>query len=190
MKKSCVTLALICFCSGLAWAQGYPTVGFYDTMEYTYCYGDVEVLVAKDIYGAIWLPPEIAAITACEFAISNLPESGPLGIRTDYWTTPLVIGEPVWGIALAWSEPQQGPWVLIGRLNFFMIDPAWIGDDHHMLVVETQGSYNLAIVDDHFEEHDAIGGYYHFNCTDVLDCGCFHCTGTAVTSWGSLKALY
>ncbi len=192
MKKVMVAFLLLVGVSSFAAAQGVPTIGIYEDVDYTICYGDVEVYVAHDVFVVANLTPEIPGITAVEFRVDNLPEENPaLGIRTDSWTSTLVIGDLGYDIAIAWDSMQPGPWVLIGTLSFFMIDPTWIGADHLMTVAPGLTCDCLVVVDDVFEEHDADGGWFTFNCSNPTDCLCFDdLTATEDASWGTIKALY
>jgi hypothetical protein len=187
MKKLMVALLLV-LVSSTAFAQN-PTIGIYEDVDYSFCYGDIEVFVQKTIYVTAWLPPEIAGITAVEFKIDNLPAAG-LGIVTPAWSSPLVIGDPAWDISVAWAGPQAGPWVQIGTLSFLMIDAAWIGPDYVMTIMEGNDCECLVVVDDNFVEFPADGGMYTFNCSNPDQCECFDSIPTEATNWGSVKALY
>ena len=187
MKKLIATLLLLAASSSLVLAQGMPTIGIYDDANYTICYGNISQYVTKTVYFAAWLPPEIPSMTACEFAVSGLP--GPAeAILTPTWTTTLVIGTLDYDLALAWTNPQVGPWVLLGTLAIFPL--AAFPMDDLMTVVPGQACLCLTIVDGDFVEHDAAGGMYTFNCSDPAGCLCFEETATEDLNWGSLKSLY
>ena len=188
MKKLMVALLLV-LVSSTAFAQ-VPTIGIYDDVDYTVCFGDLVPYVQKEIFVVAWLPPDIADITAVEFKIDNLPPAGADGIITPAWNSDLVIGDVGWDISIAWPGPQAGPYVLIGSLSFLMINDTWIGLDHVMMVMAGMDCDCLVVVDDNFVEHTAEGGKYTFNCSDPEQCGCFEDIPTEATSWGSVKALY
>jgi hypothetical protein len=187
MKKLMVALLLV-LVSSSAFAQN-PTIGIYEDMDYTICFGDLELYVQKAISVVAWLPPDILGVTAVEFKIDNLP-SGANGIVTPAWNSDLVIGDPNWDISIAFPEAQPGPFVLIGTLSFLMIDVSWVGPDHVIMIQAGNDCDCLVIVDDVFNEHTADGGMYTFNCTNPDACDCFLETPTEDASWGSVKALY
>jgi hypothetical protein len=191
MPRLCAAAFLFLLGAGMfSLAQGAATIGCYDDPNYTLCYGDIEQYVAKTVYVALWLPPEIYSIRSCKFRIDNLPLTGPEGIRTDYWTSDFAIGDPSSGISLHWGSPQVGVWVLLGEMEFFMIQETWIGEDHVMtpvgLPVAGQDFYIMF-------ESESIE--YTFNCTDPWECLCIEGYSrdgllASETSWGSIKSLY
>ncbi len=192
MKKIAITLLLILSASSIALGQGYPAIGMFSDTDYVFCYEDVEQYLTTTIYVAAYLPPEIDGITAAEFRIDNLPENDAYGIVTLNWATDLVIGDPWWGIALAFTDPVPGPYAPLGSIDFFMIDPVWIGDDHLMVVAASYDSGLLVVVDDEFNTIDALGWMFTFNCTDISTCWCEDDISSPVedSSWGAVKALY
>ncbi len=126
------------------------------------------------------MPASIPAITAAEFRIDNyIGDLGPACVlATPAWNTPLVIGDPGWGIALAFSPALAGPVAFLGSINLFLLDAVCVSDDYEMWVLESNDSGNLVVVDEQFNEVDAIGYRYTVNCT-TGDCPCEDGTATA-----------
>ncbi len=188
MKRLVITLLLLAAMSSIAAAESY--IGMFDDVQATICYGDTEVYVTKSVHFIAYLDPEIPAITAAEFSVPNLPESGALGIVTASWNTTLVIGNLDYGIALAFSDPVPGPLAALGTVDFFPIDAAWIGADYLMEVLAAQDSGNLVVVDDGFVTIPVLGGNYTFNCSNPDECDCVDSVPVSPTSWSAVKALY
>ena len=147
-----------------------PIIGVFEDEDATTCDGPILLYMNKTIYVYAILPPEIPAITAAEFRIQNLPETGPGGIVSAAWNTPLVIGEPGWGIALAFSPALAGPIAFLGSISLFMLQEDWIGDDYELWVTPSNDSDKLVVVDHCFEEIDARGYIYTFNCSNECYC--------------------
>ncbi len=169
--------ALPCIGSGTGGSGGGTNyIGMFADEGADLCYGDIDLYVTFTTYVYAIIAPEIFGITAAEFRIDNLPEPGPGGLVTQNWAPPLVIGDPWWGIAIAFTEPQPGPLVLLGTLDFFMIDESWIGEDYWTGVSHSNESGLLVIVDDDFVTHDAMGMQFTFNCTNPSACDCIEAT--------------
>ena len=188
MKKLLVALLALVAMSSMALAQA-PVIGIFDNDDAVQCDGIIEAYVARDIFVFAVLT-DIPAITAAEFSISNyVGDLGPAcAIVSAAWNTPLVIGDPGFGIALAFSPALPGPNAFLGSINIFLLDAACIGDDYEMWILASQDSDKLVVVDEQFNEIDAVGYRYTFNCTG--ECPCEEGTATDNTSWGSVKALF
>jgi hypothetical protein len=104
--------------------------------------------------------------------------------------SPLTIGDAlgVDGFSIAFTGCQEGPVVLLGTLNFFVINPqGWPAPNSVWCIVPTNDSGNLAVVDCDYVTVPADGWCFIANCTDgACDCG----VATEDTSWGAVKALY
>ncbi len=187
--KRILLILILCAISSAAFAQD-PVIGVFEDIDATICWGDLEVYVTKTIYVTAILPPGIPAITAAEFRVDHwLGDEGPdCAIVTYNWNTPLVIGDIGWNLALAFSPSLPGPTAVMGEISYFLLDAACVGTDWHMNVQAGHDSGKLVVVDEAYNEIDADGYFYTFNCT--AECWCEHCTAATATSWGVVKALY
>jgi hypothetical protein len=136
------------------------------------CYQDLPVGVATDIEVFAILDESIESITVAGFRIDNLPPTGEDGIVTEYWNADLTLGNAYDGIVVAFTTPVPGPVVHLGRLECFMINPSWVGDDHQMTVMEHPDVQLLYIIDGNSNEIPVLGGQHTFNCTDPQACPC------------------
>ena len=188
MKKLMVALLALVAISSLAYAQA-PVIGIFDNDGAVECDGVISQYVNKDIFVYAILT-DIPAITAAEFSISNyVGDLGPACVIVGTaWNTPLVIGTPGYGIALAFSPALPGPNAFLGMISVFLLDALCIGDDYEMWVVASQDSDKLVVVDENFNEVDAHGYRYTFNCS--TECFCDIVVATSASSWGSVKALF
>ena len=187
MKRLTIVLVTLCAMSSMALAA--PVIGVFENTDATVCWGDIEPYVMKSIYVSAILI-DIPAITAAEFSVANwFGDEGPECVLVTYlWNTDLVIGDLGYGIALAFSPALPGPVAIMGQIDLFLLDASCVGTDWHMQVSPAGGSGNLVVVDENFNEIPAIGYFYTFNCTE--ECWCEHCTPTAVSNWGAIKALF
>jgi len=161
---------------GLAYTPPAPgQIGLYLDLEAQRCLGPLDGpnQLAQVRVLAV-LPEGVESITAAEFRIAGLPASGfpPSGMWTATWSSSLVIGDPVGGMAIAWSDPQPGPIVEIGYIIFASNQQGdWIGADHQLSVVPWT---NLAVVDAEGAYEIAVGGgEFTFNCSDPPSCVCY-----------------
>lgn len=119
-----------------------------------------EVLV--HVIAELW---EDEAVTAAEFGFWNLPVDQC--VINEYWNTPLVIGNAVDGVSLAFQPPLEGPRAYLGSLGF--IAHTEVGDDYLFSVARHPDSDLLIIVNEDFLEVDMYGWNHTFNCTDPED---------------------
>ena len=169
---------------GIGGGGGNPFLGVYADELAVICYSDQFQYQSAAVYVSALLPPWLPGITAAEFSIDNLPATGPRGIRTDLWNTDLVIGEPGYGVALAFSPPLGGPIAILGTLEFFELEDSWIGQDHRLEVAPSQDSGNLVVVGVDFVEYFCEPGHFTFNCTGALgDCDCNVATAVALSDF-------
>ncbi len=191
MKRSISILAVLLLAASFTvGAQAQPTIGLFDDPSGVNCDGDIAPFENVTVY-VVAILADIDEITAAEFHIDRIPEPGDFGLRTDNWATPLVIGSVEYGIALAFNPPQPGPTVLLGSLDFFMIDDSWVGSNHCMDVEPSLDSDQLVLVDGNYEAVDAFGYVYTFNTTgDYLCWMCIDITPTEKSSFSTLKSLY
>ena len=131
-------------------------------------------------------------ITAAEFRVDNLPPNGYEfgGIISETWSSEVTVGELGWDFSIAWVTPQPGPFVAIGQLDFLMLDPDWIGEDHVMKIREGNACECLVMVDELFLTQDVFGGWWTWNCTEYWFCPCIGWTAAQDSDWGAVKALY
>jgi hypothetical protein len=188
MKKLMVALLALVALSSMAYAQQ-PAIGvFANEGGPEACDLTLPNLVPTSIYVMAILPESIPAITAAEFRIENLLEDPACVSLTQTWNTDLVIGNANWGIALAFSPPLAGPLALLGTLTYLQFVEGCVGDDFVMVVMESNDSGNLVVVDTDYNEIDAAGFMFTFNCTGV--CFCEEASAAQSTNWGSVKALF
>ncbi|MBM4118095.1 choice-of-anchor D domain-containing protein [bacterium] len=161
---------------GLAYTPPAPgQIGLYLDLQAQICQGPLDGpnQLAQVRVPAV-LPEGVESITAAEFRIAGLPTSGfpPNGMWSATWSSSLVIGDPVGGMAIAWSTPQPGPIVEIGYFIFVTNQQGnWIGPDHQLsvvpwttlAVVDAEGAYDIAVG----------GGDFTFNCSDPPSCVCY-----------------
>ncbi len=161
-----------CFGTATGGGGGNPFLGLYGDQNAVYCELDVPLYQPASVYVTALLPYWLPGITAAEFAIDNLPASGNGGIVTYNWNTMLVIGEPGYGVALAFSPWLPGPLAQLGTIELFPISPNWIGADHRMTIVPSQGSGNMVVVGTDYVEYWCEPGHITLNCEGGLPGGC------------------
>ncbi len=189
MKKLLTLIAILALTAGAAGADTY--IGLFGQPHAINCYGDTEALSTTTVHVVVWMDIDFTGqISAVEFFIDNLPESGVDGLITENWNTELTIGYLSYGIALAFPDPLQGPLAYLGSIEFFTIEPTWIPDDYTMNVGASRASDTLAIVDQDGITFPVAGGQYTFNCTDVGACDCLESVAVGEASWSGVKALY
>lgn len=149
---------------------GSPFIGLFADDYASVCEMDQYVYVPATVRVSVVLPEWLPAITAAEFAIANLPPSGGQGLITYNWNTPLVIGEPGYGIALAFSPPLAGPIAQLGTIEFFELSDSWIGDEYMMEIVSSASSGQLVVVGSDYVEYWCNPGHFTFNCAGWCDC--------------------
>jgi hypothetical protein len=191
MKKLMVALLLLVATSSIAAAQAEPFIGIYADDVAVICQANVTIYVSVPVYLFAILPPEIPAITACEFRIDNMPTAG-MGLATYAWNTPLVIGTADFGIALAFSPALPGPNAFLGRIDFLPL-MAW-PNDWRMTIMPSLDSGNLVVVDTNFNviPCEDVPHFFTFNCTGSLPdgCECQPIIATEDATWGQIKASY
>ena len=128
-----------------------------------------------DVHVAVYVDPDIAAVTAVEFKVDNLPV-GPCAVEAA-WNTPLVIGEVSTGIALAFSPPliPESYLVHVGTLHITCFEP--LPENTLLCVVPTDDTGKLVVIDEVFQELGAYGMAHRFN-TDIPGwCECYGLRG-------------
>ena len=139
------------------------------------CYADAPPYQMVTLHVMAYVPSYAGVgITAVEFRIDDLPENlgYPYGLITPTWDSPLVIGDPWYGIAIAFAQPQYGVFVHLGTLEIMSFSEDWIGEDQEMRVEASYSSGYLVVVDANYEEHWIMGGQFTFNCSDPYYCTC------------------
>lgn len=189
MKQLFTALLLLAAACGPAGAT--PLIGLFADEDATYCFGDTGAYTMMSVY-IIAVLADIEAITAAEFSVPDYPDHHGYVIEFVTWTSPQVTGELPGCVSIAWSAPRPGPIVLIGEAVFFWIQDAdfYPGLDYVMCVYPCPDNTHPIVVDDLYNEHDAAGGRFTFNCTDPNGCYCTPGTALAENSWGSVKSLY
>lgn len=189
MKKMLTLVALLALTAGIAAADTY--VGMFAQPHATSCYADGSPYTTTTVHFIVWMDQDFSGqITAVEFYVDNLPESGSQGIVSEDWNTTLKIGFLSYGIALAFPDPLQGPLAYLGSVDFYTIDPEWMGEDYVMAIRPSRASDTLAIVDQDGITFPVGGGQFTFNCTDVGACDCLESVAVEDASWSSVKSLY
>ena len=102
-------------------------IGIFDNAEgVAICHADIQLGVPQALYlMAVLAPAEFPdGITAAEFRVDNLPpnDCAEGGIITENWSSEVVVGDLDWDFSIAWPTPQLAPQVLIGELEFLMLD--------------------------------------------------------------------
>lgn len=150
-------------------------IGIFTDTDAAYCHADL-VVEQTDTFHIMATVPTYAGdgILGAEFMIQNLPaDPGPTtGEYSFEWTAGTVTGDPATGISLHYAAVQTGPLVELGRMIVTPHDAGWVGTDHRMEVIETQGAGVLQILDHLDAPHDVLTGAYTFNCSDEELCHC------------------
>ena len=153
-----------------------PFIGMFSDENAVICHADLNLYSTTTIYFFAVLPPEISAITAAEFRVDNLVDP-EYAIVSENWNTDLVIGEPEYGIALAFNPPVPGPIAFLGTIDLFGLTD--VGPDYVMYVQESNHSGSLVVVDLCYSTINADGGLFTLNCS----------TGSCVCTAGSPVTL-
>ncbi|MBM4118712.1 hypothetical protein FJ251_13450 [bacterium] len=189
MRKLLTSLLVLALTGGVAVADTY--IGLFADGQASHCYAPTAAYTTTRVHVIAWLDASwVGQISACEFYVENYPLDGPGGIVTPVWSTPLVIGYVNYGIALAFPNPLNGPLAYLGRMDFYCIDPAWLGDNYALAVRPSRQSDTLALVNTLGETIPVAGGQFTFNCTNPSACDCLESVATADMSISNVKALY
>ncbi len=164
---------------GTSGGGGSPFLGLFEDLAATDCDTDLMQFVSSQVYVSVILPAWLPSITAAEFRIEHYPDPS-MALVTQNWNTPLVIGTPDWGIALAFDPPLPGPVAVLGTLDFFpLVD---FGPDYLMMVEQSNDSGNLVVVGPDYNEYWAHGGLFTFNCSYYY-CDCSMATPVTLSSF-------
>ncbi|MBN2169921.1 MAG: choice-of-anchor D domain-containing protein, partial [Candidatus Krumholzibacteriota bacterium] len=169
----------------------YDFIGVFAEANGNECYEDVPLYSEVVLHVMAYIPSYASAgVTAVEFRIDDLPENlgYPVGMVQAFWDTDLVIGDPWYGVSLAFAEPLYGTFVHLGTLSVMAFQDGWIGDDYLMQVVAAYQSGNLVIVDSSYQEHTVAGGQFTFNCSYPDLCTCLPWVVPATVSLFELEA--
>ena len=190
MKKSVIAVFALALMLAASGASAANTIGLFGDVDATQCSKNFGLYVGTDVYVVAILDMlDTTGITAAEFLIDGVGPTAGMAIVSMIWASPLTIGNVlgVDGFSIAFTACQPGPIVLLGTINFFVINPAWPAANSVWCVVRTNDSGNLALVDCDYVTVPADGWCFIANCTDgTCDCG----VATEDTSWGAVKALY
>ncbi|MCB9517170.1 MAG: hypothetical protein H6693_13350 [Candidatus Latescibacteria bacterium] len=189
MKAVLAAAALLCSLATGAAAQPWFTMT--TVIDYENCTADAPPYQSTTVYFIVDLNYFVDAITAVEFRIAGFPDVPGDVVITQHWETPLVIGTPGHGIALAFSPALAGPRCYLGRVEFFVAAADALGDDYCMEYSESLGSGRLLVVDSEFNEIDALGDAFVFNPVNWLNCNfCPDIVSAETQSWSAVKSLY
>jgi hypothetical protein len=193
MKKS--VIAVIALAAMLfAGSANANLIGIFADQEASNCTAAFPVYAYTNVYVCAVLST-IDAITAAEFLIDGINTANPLVIISPTWNSPLTIGNAFGadGFSIAFQTAQPGPIVVLGSVQFFPINAAWLaGQPPIWCVVQTNDSMKLVLVDADFQDYDAMGWCFVPECVpggDYGDCSCM-AIPTEDTSWGAVKSLY
>ncbi len=170
---------ILCLGTGVGGGGGTPFMGLYSDEAATNCHTDLPIYATRSVYVSVVLPIWLPSITAAEFRVDNLPDESDV-LLTENWATPLVIGDPSYGIALAFSSPLPGPVALMGTLDFFALND--LGPNYEMQIMESLTSGNLVVVGEDFIEYWCQGGMFTFNCS-YYNCECAWATPVTLSSF-------
>ncbi|MBM4201115.1 MAG: hypothetical protein FJ189_07500, partial [Gammaproteobacteria bacterium] len=145
MKRMLTVLALLALWATGALAQDDSCIGMFTDASANVCNANTTVYVTTSVFFYAILDTAIPTTTAVQFKVSNWPAAG-LGLITATWNTPLVIGEPSTDIALAFNPPLAAPAAYLGKVDFFPLNPAWIGSNYLMQVVPANSQTQVIIV--------------------------------------------
>jgi hypothetical protein len=179
MRGIALFLALLAVGPAVVFAQnGADHIGLYLDAQATNCTAVLDgpgQLVQVKVLAVL---PELAApIIAAEFCLQNLPPTGGegQGMWVADWGAALVIGDPRYALALAWTTPQPGPIVELGTITFYSLGATdWIGPDHLIGVRETI-TYDtpVSVVTADGATVLVGGASFVFNCSDPELCPCW-----------------
>jgi hypothetical protein len=191
MKRRIFSLLLLIAMTSVAAAQT-PIIGVYGDPLAVSCQTETTQFTQVTVYVCAVLRGPVTGITACEFRIDGLPTES-MAVTTYNWNTPLVIGSAGYGIALAFPTPLSGPVAPLGTISFFPL--ITFPNDWRMDVEPSHSSGYLWVVDLDYNEVEALGDIFTFNCTGGQPYGCnclytFWPVATQDATWGQIKALY
>ena len=198
MRTFLVILLLACSATGVMAerSQDDSFIGIFSDAEATNCNLVADApYVQKQIYVIASLDDAFGGATAVEFKIGNYAILSTLGIVSPVWNSPLVIGAPATGIAVAWSTPQPPQLVLVGTIGLFITaaDPASVVDEV-LAVVETDPAQEganprpVTITSGQFLVYEVAAGSMTINSSNPGPCN--PTTAIDEASWGEIKALY
>jgi hypothetical protein len=115
---------------------------------------------------------DLEEVTAAEFRVDNLPVDACT--IEEHWNTPLILGELGHNMAMGFSPPLPGPIAYLGRVDFTANEE--LGENWVMRVKASLESGKLVVVDGNYNEHDAYGYWYTFNCAEHEPpfCECYY----------------
>lgn len=186
MKRMLTVIALLALSATGALAQDTSCIGMFTDASVNVCNANTALYTTTSVHFYAMLD-EIPTTSAVQFKVSNWPAAG-LGLITQTWNTPLVIGEPSTDLALAFTVPLAAPAAYLGKVDFFPLNVAWIGSNYLMEVVPANSQTEVIIVrGSDATEIGVPGGSFMFNGAHTCDCPQ---TAVEAAAWGSIKALY
>jgi hypothetical protein len=173
-------------------------IGFFSHEDGQTCDVDIEPYVSVDIYLLIsWWPFEFQeGVTGASFGTANLPENlgYPTGFINEYWNSDNHWGDLHTEFSIFFDEPVGvgERYATLGRLEFLMFDPTWIGSHHQIIIVAGEDCWCLDVYDDIGNPVSVDGGWFTFNCNgDPCEYDCFPPpTPAREDSWSTVKALF
>jgi hypothetical protein len=167
-----IVIALIIPLSALA---DMDYIGLFADPAGEQCFTDLVPGASSTIYILAKVPNlGVGGITVAEFRVDNLPpnDDPPVGYWTVEWNSTLVIGDIEEGVAIAFSTPQIGDIVELGRITLEPQSDSWVAENHMVSVEESHSSGQLVLVDHEFVTHEVPGGDLTLNCTNPDMCTC------------------
>ncbi len=153
-----LTSALLIAVPAAAQECAHNVIGLWADEEATTCEGDIEVYVMFELYVILHhdIPDPISQVS---FRIEGLPdEDSAEGLIMQDWGGFTTQGDPWTGMSIDFDPSilEPGP-LLLGVLQFFMINPTWIvGPDYQMTVVDAE------LWDLNEQHYELIGGHFVF----------------------------
>jgi hypothetical protein len=181
---------------------GAARIGLYALDGGYTCNHGIEPYVPLDVYIVAswqWGHNVPGGLTGARFKITNLPENDgyPVGWINEFWNSDIHTGDLNKELFIEFEEAQgsESEMVVLGRLEFFQIDPMWIGSDYQMSTFGGDDCFCLRIYDAQGEPVDVYTSDFIFNCS-LDDCWFDDCyppdppVQVFEESWTTIKAMY
>ncbi len=163
-------------------------IGIFGNAEATTCVKDFPLYLITDVFVVAALGVETEGILAATFLIEGVDATPADAIITQEWNSPITSGDALGpdGFSISFVNCMTGPFVNLGTLSFFVINPNWPVSDSVWCIVPTNDSGMLAVADCNFLTLPVDGWCFIANPENIPDC----IVGTEAMSWGAVKALY
>ena len=141
------------------------------------CAADALAYSNARVYLIAHVPGVAEGIRAASFRIAGFPEHESGGLISYEWSSDIELlnfdqadGLSVDLAFLAAQVPDANGNVLLGRIEFFSTEEAWLGADHVLAVRPRVDTEQLGIVSADFTEIDLPGSHFTFNCSSLCSC--------------------